>query len=66
MTESIDIAHATALLDELLRETAAAHGVHEREQLGGVYDEDWPSWYAAHLARTLAERGYGLVAAPGR
>lgn len=44
------------VLDALER-AAAAHGVHEAEELGGVYDEEWPSWYAAHMAATLAEHG---------
>ena len=49
------------LLDALER-AAAAHGVHEAEELGGVYDEEWPSWYAAHMARTLAETGQAIGA----
>lgn len=47
----------------LLKEAAAAHGVHEQEELGGVYDEAWPEWYAAHMARALAEQGYRIVPA---
>jgi len=46
------------VLDALER-AAAAHGVHETEELGGVYDEEWPSWYAAHMAGTLADHGVG-------
>lgn len=33
----------------LLDKTQAAHGVYEVGELQGVYDEDWPSWYAAYL-----------------
>ncbi|MFJ4172819.1 hypothetical protein [Microbacterium sp. NPDC089696] len=44
----------------MLRKTAVAHGSYEREHLGGVYDADWPSWYAAFLARVLEEHGYCL------
>jgi hypothetical protein len=51
------------ILLDLLRQAAAAHGIHEQEDLGGVYDEAWPEWYAAHMARALAERGYRLVPA---
>ncbi|MFD6138041.1 hypothetical protein [Promicromonospora sp. NPDC060271] len=47
----------------LLKQAAAAHGVHEQEELGGVYDEAWPEWYAAHMARALVEQGYRLVPA---
>jgi len=49
----------TMVLDALER-AAAAHGVHEAEELGGVYDDEWPSWYAAHMAHALA--GHGLDA----
>ena len=54
---------ASEILLDLLRQAAAAHGIHEQEDLGGVYDEAWPEWYAAHMARALAERGYRLVPA---
>lgn len=45
----------------LLEEAAAAHGVYETEQLNGVYDEEWPTWYAAHMTSSLGARGYRLV-----
>jgi hypothetical protein len=45
------------VLDALER-AATAHGVHEVEELGGVYDQEWPRWYAAHMARTLTEAGH--------
>jgi hypothetical protein len=32
----------------LLRETEAAHGMYETTELGGVYDEAWPRWYAQY------------------
>lgn len=56
MTASTTI-DAERLLHELLVETAAAHGVYESEQLGGVYDEAWPTWYARHMADVLEARG---------
>ena len=34
----------------LLSETGAAHGVYEEGELSGVYDQNWPAWYAAYLA----------------
>jgi hypothetical protein len=37
-----------AALEELLAETEAAHGVYEKTELNGVYDEDWPRWYAEY------------------
>ena len=51
----------TSVLLQVLKDAAAAHGVHEAEELGGVYDEQWPEWYAAHMTRSLAERGYVLT-----
>ena len=42
---------------------AQAHGVYETEKLGGVYDQQWPQWYAEHMTRTLAEMGYRLTKA---
>jgi len=33
----------------LLREAETAHGVYEKDVLGGVFDEDWAAWYAAYL-----------------
>jgi hypothetical protein len=40
---------SVAEVEKALREAAAAHGVHEKEL--GHYDEEWPSWYAAYLAK---------------
>lgn len=40
---------------DALRRAATAHGVHESEDLGGVYDESWAEWYAAHMAAELEE-----------
>jgi len=51
----------TAIILDLLKRAAAAHGVHEKTDLGGVYDTDWPQWYAAHMTRALAEAGYRIV-----
>ena len=33
----------------LLREAEGAHGYYESTVLGGVYDADWPRWYAKYL-----------------
>ena len=35
-------------LEALLAQAAAAHGEYERIELDGVYDDDWPRWYAAY------------------
>lgn len=59
MTTSLD--PTTALLLDLLTRAAAAHGVHEEQDLGGVYDETWPQWYAEHMTRSLADSGYRLT-----
>lgn len=34
-------------VEGLLRQTGAAHGVYEENELNGVYDQDWAAWYAA-------------------
>src|SRR3712207_3407067 len=39
----------------LLEQAGAAHAVFEERELGGVYDERWPEWYAAYLV----EHGLG-------
>lgn len=56
---------AQDILLGLLERAAQAHGVHEQEDLGGVRDEQWPAWYAAHMAAGLAELGYRIVPAGG-
>ena len=33
----------------LLRETQTAHAAYETNDLGGVFDQEWPAWYAAYL-----------------
>ena len=33
----------------LLDKTQTAHGAYEERVLNGVYDQDWPAWYAAYL-----------------
>jgi hypothetical protein len=48
----------TEILTDALERASAAHGVYEAEVLGGVYDAQWPQWYAEHMARALAEGGY--------
>jgi hypothetical protein len=52
-------ADAIPIILDALNRAATAHGVHE-EQLG-YRDEEWPQWYAEHMAATLAEDGYQLV-----
>jgi hypothetical protein len=52
---------ATELLHSLLVEAATAHGIYEAKELGGVYDTEWPQYYAEHMAAALAEKGYTLA-----
>lgn len=33
---------------ELLRRAELAHAEHEAKDLGGVYDQEWPRWYASY------------------
>jgi hypothetical protein len=54
-------AETTAILLELLTRAATAHGVHEEQDLGGVYDTEWPLWYAHHMTRELAASGYRII-----
>ncbi len=51
----------TAAVQALLGQAEAAHGVYEATELQGVYDQDWPRWYAAFIV----EHGIGdLVGHP--
>ena len=59
VTDEVD--DTTDVLHDLLVAAAAAHGVHEAQDLNGVYDTEWPWWYAAHMAAALAEGGYRIV-----
>jgi hypothetical protein len=38
----------TSAIGALLGEAEAAHGVYETTELDGVYDTDWPRWYAGY------------------
>ena len=42
-------------IQALLTQTEAAHGAYEATELKGVYDQDWPSWYAQYAV----EHGIG-------
>jgi hypothetical protein len=35
-------------VNALLVETMEAHGAFEATELNGVYDQDWPRWYASY------------------
>ena len=58
-----DEAETSAVVLDLLKQAAAAHGVHEKTALGGVYDENWPEWYAAHIVAQLKGRALKVVKA---
>ena len=51
----------TEILTGALKQAAAAHGIYEAEVLGGVYDTEWPQWYAEHMTRALAAAGHRLT-----
>jgi hypothetical protein len=36
-------------VEGLLERAKEAHGEYERTELDGVYDEDWPRWYAHYV-----------------
>lgn len=48
-------------LEALLTQAEEAHGVYETSELNGVYDEQWPRWYAQyavdHGIAALIDRG---------
>ena len=44
-------------LNALLVRTGEAHGRYEETELNGVYDQEWPRWYAAYAV----EHGIGDV-----
>ena len=43
-------------LTRLLQEAEAAHGAYEKEELGGVRDEQWPAWYAEFIVNKLKDQ----------
>jgi hypothetical protein len=44
-------------VNALLLQTEAAHGRFETAELHGVYDQEWPRWYAAYAV----EHGIGAL-----
>jgi hypothetical protein len=57
---TLDTAGTIVVLRDLMTRAETAHGVYETEVLHGVRDEEWPQWYAEHMARALAESGYRI------
>ena len=51
------------LLRQLLTAAAEAHHVYQRDELGGVNDEQWAQWYAVHMSRALEARGLSVSSA---
>ena len=47
----------TEAVNALLVETMEAHGRFEETELNGVYDQEWPRWYAAYAV----EHGIGAL-----
>ena len=51
-----DATTAADAITALLLRAEQAHGVYEATELAGVYDQDWPRWYAEYLIENgLAE-----------
>jgi hypothetical protein len=44
-------------IEALLERAESAHGDYERTELNGVYDEQWPAWYATYAV----EHGLGEI-----
>lgn len=40
--------HPTQAIEQLLDAAETAHGAYEATELEGVYDQDWPRWYAVY------------------
>lgn len=53
-------------ISALLVETEKAHGAYEATELGGVYDEDWPRWYAGYAVDHGIGELVGHEVAPDR
>jgi hypothetical protein len=47
----------------LLAQAGSAHGAYEERDLGGVYDQNWPDWYAAYLVEHSLGRLLGRAVA---
>ena len=47
----------TEAVGALLTEAEQAHGIYEATELQGVYDKEWPRWYAAYAV----EHGIGAL-----
>jgi hypothetical protein len=62
-SREVELTNTTAIILDHLKQAATAHGVHEAADLAGVYDQQWPEWYAAHMTRTLRDAGYLLTRA---
>lgn len=48
-------------IERFLREAASAHGVYEATVLNGVHHEEWPEWYAEHMAQSLESAQITIV-----
>ena len=44
-------------VNALLVETMEAHGTFEETELNGLYDQEWPRWYAGYAV----EHGIGVL-----
>src|SRR5687767_13039624 len=51
----------TTAVEALLVQAAQAHGVFEESELQGVYDQEWPRWYATYAV----EHGMGALIGGG-
>jgi hypothetical protein len=54
----------TEALELLLAEAEGAHGVYETTELGGVYDQGWPRWYATYAVEHGIGELVGRVVVP--
>lgn len=50
----------------LLGEAEEAHGAYETTELKGVYDDEWPSWYAEYVVEHGIGERFGHDVTPDR
>jgi hypothetical protein len=61
------VAQATvATLTDLLTQAGNAHHIFEQTVLKGVYDQDWPTWYANYVVQNGLEKLLNQPVSPGQ
>ena len=61
MHRQITAKTTTDVILEALNSAAEAHGNFEADVLHGEYDDEWPQWYASHMANWLRAQNFVLA-----